>query len=215
MGKSKRIKLMIVILLLGGVSLFIRIKPTITPGKPEIFLSEYLKNIGEWEYVQDIYLSENTIKALDLDDYLHRIYKSADNYISLYIGYYYSNNKIGAAHSPLVCFPGQGWKYTYKKDIIVYAGIDTLNIASLLISKGDEKQMVLYWFQAYDKTSSNTILQKINLFLSKIINHSESNAFVRIIIPMNEYISEDKATQIGIEFIRSFYPHFKNYLIIY
>lgn len=212
MGYSFRIKIILVILILGGVSVFIHVKPKTDQNITIIDLAEYLRNIDGWEYAQDIYLPDNIVKALDLDDFLHRIYKSADIYISLYIGYYHSNKKIGAAHSPLVCFPGQGWDYTYKKNLSVQAGKDTLNIAKLLISKGEEKQLVLYWFQAYDKTTSSTFTQKIDLFLSRLVQQKEHNAFVRIMLPLNESMDEEKAMQTSIEFIRSFYPQFKKYM---
>jgi len=212
LGCHCRIRIVLLILLLLAVSAFINIESTSTQNLPETTLSKYLQDFDRWKYVNDILLPRYAVKALDLDDFLNRIYKSEDNHVNLYIGYYYSNKKIGAAHSPLVCFPGQGWDYSSKKNLSVQAGNDTLNIAAIYIAKGNEKQLVLYWFQAYDKTSSNTFMQKIHLYLSGLLYSRENNAFVRIMVPIDEDMNEEKAVQEGLDFIRSFYPHFKNYL---
>ena len=65
-------------------------------------------------------LGPKIVKALELDDYANQSYSDGKDTISLYIGYYFTAKKVGAAHDPLVCFPGQGWVVSdTQKDKIV------------------------------------------------------------------------------------------------
>ncbi|MCD6388403.1 MAG: EpsI family protein [Desulfobulbaceae bacterium] len=180
----------------------------------ELSLEEaLLPALTSWSCGDRISLSASTVEALELDDYLFSSFSKNNNTLSLYIGYYLNQAKIGAAHSPLVCFSGQGWLLSDRKDKTITIGNDRLHLASMVISKGEEKKLVLYWFQAYDKTSPGTFMQKLNLLQAKLIHSREDNAFVRVMIPFGETATIAQAQKTGIDFIKDLYPVFKDYLI--
>jgi hypothetical protein len=81
----------------------------------------------------------------------------------------------------------------------------------MVASIGPRKELLIYWFQAYDRTSPGTFRQKFNTLLSKFHKGREDNAFVRITVPMNE-ITVDEAYSTGKNFIEKFYPHFLKYV---
>lgn len=168
--------------------------------------------LKSWEVHENLPLSDTIIEALELDDYVNRSFSHGQDVLSLYIGFYATQKKVGAAHSPLVCFPGQGWNLSDVGDLKIQAGGDTINLASMVIGKGEEQQLVLYWFQAYDQTSPGTFMQKVYLLRAKFLHTREDNAFLRIMVPFGRERTQEQAKKIGVQFIRDFYPVFKKYV---
>ena len=166
-----------------------------------------------WVNQGNVPLSEDIVTALELDDYLNNFLANGKDNIFLYVGYYLSQKKIGVAHSPLVCFAGQGWEMSGFENFSLQVGNDSINLTSMLITKNGEKQLVLYWFQAFDKTSPGTLMQKVNLLQAKLFHSREDNAFVRVIIPYGVDKSLLEAKNVGTQFVEYFYPIFKNYIM--
>ena len=149
---------------------------------------------------------------LKLDDYLNQTFFNASISIHLYIGYYLTAEKIGAAHDPLVCFPGQGWTIRdRKKDNLDIAKGINISYTSMVVEREKVKNLILYWFQADDKTNSNTFQQKINLIASRLMGRGEENAFVRISTEVGDRSVED-VRQAQLDFVKAFYPHFIRYI---
>ena len=177
-----------------------------------IQLSQAVNNLKGWKITGFTNLDKSIVEDLNLDDYVNQNYFKGNKTVSLYIGYYNTAKKVGAAHSPLVCFPGQGWVVSKAEDKSINIKKYILNFKSMIVSKGKRKELILYWFQAYDKTSSGTFLQKVHTLQSKFFQHREDNAFVQVIIPMTDGKSKEYAFQTGIEFIEIFYPDFVKYI---
>ncbi len=168
--------------------------------------------LTSWEVHWKTPLSNTITKVLELDEYVNHTFSKGQDVVSLYIGFYATQKKVGAAHSPLVCFPGQGWNLSDYSDLKIHAGNDTINLASMVIGKGEEQQLVLYWFQAYEQTSPGTFMQKVNLLKAKLLYSREDNAFVRVMVSFGRERTKEDAQKIGLQFIDEFYPLFKNYI---
>jgi EpsI family protein len=207
----KAYKLVILILCFALTSVIIYWHPSSKAVEKKIPLSKALSNINGWAMTGNTPLDPTIVKALELDDYINQNYSNGSNTISLYIGYYLTTKKVGATHSPLVCFPGQGWAVSNTKDESLTIGAHHLQLASMIIDMGPRKELVLYWYQSFDKTSSGTFLQKIYALWAKFLNRGEENAFVRISISMDRQ-SIEKAFITGVEFINTFYPPFLKYV---
>ena len=81
----------------------------------------------------------------------------------------------------------------------------------IIAAAPERKELLIYWFQAYEKTSPGEFLQKINALLAKFIDGREDNAFVRVTVPMKN-IDVDQAYRIGVDFIKAFYPRFLEHI---
>ena len=169
-------------------------------------------SLHSWDAHDKLLLSDSIVGALELDDYLNRNLTRGQDTVSLYIGFYATQKKVGAAHSPLVCFPGQGWNLSNFSNLKVQSGQHTVDLASMVIGKGEEQQLVLYWFQAYDQTSPGTFMQKVYLLRAKFVHAREDNAFVRVMIPFGQKRTKEEAQKIGVQFIQDFYPVFEKYI---
>jgi len=215
MGQLSNVKIIITIFLLMLTTIGISLKNENSTIDRNIDLNTALDlSFTTWISEESIQLPSSVEQGLGLDDYIYKNYYKNNVKVSLYIGYYRNQEKVGSAHSPLVCFPGQGWLLAKNRKIRVSVNSDILEIESMVISKGNEKQLVLYWFQAYDKISSGTYNQKINLLISKLKFSREDNAFVRIMVPLNDKLTIEQAYLVGAEFINQFYPDFIKFMTI-
>ena len=177
-------------------------------------LSQAFSDIKGWKSDGSMPLNQRIVKSLQLDDYVNQKYSNGNEAVSLYIGYYLTTKKIGAAHDPLVCFPGQGWVLSniHKGELSLNFEPDVAITYSIMIAqRNTEKQLIIYWFQSFDKTNSNTLSQKIVSFLKKVLNDREDNAFVRISVPFGEK-SLSECREILFKFLRDFCPIFFNYV---
>ena len=134
--------------------------------------------------------------------------------ISLYIGYYLTTEKIGAAHDPLVCFPGQGWVLSNKASStlpLTGAISESIQYSSMQAERSGQKEILLYWFQAYDKALATTQSQKIVSFWGKIRGKGEDSAFVRLSCSAHE--NDAASCEEGLKlFARDLYPVFLKYI---
>jgi len=174
-----------------------------------------LKNIGGWKFVENIPLDLSIQNELKLNDYLFARYAKNNEHVTLYIGYYYSKMNIGAAHDPLVCFPGQGWKLSDRKrgQIELPNLGQKINYSSMVAQRGESKEQLLYWFQASEFAVADTLQQKIASFKSTLQGKKGESAFVRISCSQQD--GKSNCTTALREFATSFYPHFLEYITNY
>jgi len=178
-------------------------------------LNNALASLAGWNATPNIPMGATIEEALKLDDYLFRTYQQGSDKVSLYIGYYRSAAKIGAAHDPLVCFTGQGWRIVSRgegKHQLTGPENLTINYATMVAEQQSDKELIIYWFQTNGTTSAGTFGQKAQMLLQRLSNvPREENAFVRVSTRM-EGDSPELAKQRILEFVSTFYPEFYRYV---
>ncbi len=163
-------------------------------------------------------LSDKVLDVLGLTDYIMRDYIPSSGEkdgamslpVNLYVGYYSSQSKGKTYHSPKNCLPGGGWELTeiIPVDLIVAGEKHVIN--SVLIQKGLEKQLVLYWFQDRGRVISSEYAAKIYLFLDTVMKKRSDGTFVRIMAPVRNSIEETLKEEIL--FAKAIYPLLKEHL---
>ena len=161
MGHISRSRIITAVICFSIAAVFVYWEPEVRISKKEKTLAEALANIDGWKNSGLIQIDQKIIDALDLDDYVNNYFSNGEAVVSLYVGYYLTSQKVGAAHSPLVCFPGQGWTLSDFKEKSAKVGRNEVNLMQIIASAPERKELLIYWFQAYDKTSPGTFLQKI------------------------------------------------------
>ena len=174
-------------------------------------LKKVFSSIDGYSTHNHLKVEQNIYDFLNLDDYIYSIYNKNGIDITLYIGYYYTFDKISSAHSPMVCFPAQGWILNKPMFHTVSTGENTVNYAEMEVTLGKTKQFILYWFQAYRNTSPHSHMEKVYALYNRLVHKNGQNALVRISIPL-ENISREDALEVGNHFIRAFYPGFIRYI---
>ena len=154
---------------------------------PEKPLDQFPMVIGAWQGTVDKFESR-IYDVLGVDDSILSNYKDdAGNIVQLYIGFHSSQREGDLIHSPKNCMPGSGWD-------IVGAGLVDLSIDSrhnkpvrvirLLLQKGMQKQMVLYWYHSRGRVIASEYDQKIYLVVDAITRNRTDGSFVRLIAPV-------------------------------
>lgn len=216
MRKVNNKKLFLTIAILIAVSFIIfRIPENIQTIEKKYPLRNYLDKVPGFQNGGDIPLDASIIEELKLDDYVFRRYKNGETTVTLYIGYYYSIQKVGAAHDPLVCFPGQGWELTNRQTEELQWQTErfySLPYASMTGKIGQNYELIAYWFQSYDQTSSSTLSQKLMLLKNTIMHLGSDNAFCRVTVSMKNS-SDKNVVKIAEDFIKNVYPLFLDYVM--
>jgi exosortase D (VPLPA-CTERM-specific) len=154
---------------------------------PRRSFADYPMELGPWrgrlESMDGVYLD-----ALKLDDYLMADYANAEGRsVNLYIAYYNSQRKGEAVHSPRSCLPGGGWQmqdFGRTKLEGTNIGGTPLQVNRALITLGDQRELVYYWFQQRGRVITNEFAVKWYLFWDALTRHRTDGALVRLIAPV-------------------------------
>ena len=144
-------------------------------------------------------------KVLKLKDYLRANYNKANTNVDVYLGYTDSQRAGFVPHSPKACIPGGGWEITTTTlHTITIDSHNTFKVTRMLISKGESKQLIYYWFHQRGRDLSNEFPMKFALLYDAIKLNRTDGAIVRFTTPV--YKSEASADAVLTDFIRSAYP---------
>lgn len=207
-----KIVVLIACLLFTGSLIFMR-----SHGKAQKYklpLEQAVSHLGKWRKINSIPLSKKVIRALKLDDYVFQTYTKGAAPVTLYVGYYRDGTKVGAAHHPLVCFPGEGWNVSNVKNgrlPFFSKGNHDIHYSSFIVEKDGQKELVYYWFQADSFSTDSTFIQKLSLFWQELMKKGQNSAFVRVSTPLNG-TEINGANKRIVEFINKFYPVFFRYV---
>jgi EpsI family protein len=208
------IKLIVIIGILLATSFFVYGYSQPPAGGRKALLADYVKDVDGYSIASAIALTDGHEKMLQLDDYLFANFTDGDNAVNLYIGYYDTASKAGAAHSPLICYPSQGWNVdTDPIRATLSAGPHTIHYQEIVTSNGIERDLVLYWYQAGLFTTTQNYRNKISMAYNKLVHHNEQHGFVRVSVPFTEGQSRAIARKTATDFIKAFYPRFVSYIL--
>jgi exosortase D (VPLPA-CTERM-specific) len=171
--------------------------------------------IGGWtgkrESLDGVYLD-----VLRLDDYVLANYSNGKGSpVNLYIAYYNSQRKGEAVHSPRACLPGGGWvlsefNQTALREVSV--GTHPLRVNRTLISLGEQRELVYYWFQQRDRIITNEFAVKWYLFWDAVTRHRTDGALVRLIVQLPPGASVAGADGRLVDFAKQLAPVLPHYV---
>jgi len=129
-------------------------------------------------------LEQQYIDVLRFDDYVLADYRSdKEQPVNFYAAYYRSQRKGQSAHSPQSCLPGGGWEIASltQRDLPMSHGIlQPLSVNRAVIQKGDQKQIVLYWFKQRERHLTSEYLVKVYLLWDGFSRQRTDGALVRL-----------------------------------
>jgi exosortase D (VPLPA-CTERM-specific) len=157
---------------------------------------DFPMHLGSWtgrrETMEGVYL-----QALQLDDYLLADYSDGTAAgVNLYMAYYNSQRKGEAVHSPRACMPGGGWQLSdFDQRTLGDVTINSrpLRVNRTLITLGDQRQLVYYWFEQRGRVITNEFAVKWYLFWDALTRHRTDGALVRVITSLPPGSSEAEA----------------------
>ncbi len=211
MGNKKNKQLLIFIILLSVACFFVYRGVDREEVNKSVGLSKYLSQVKGYSFLATDRLDDNIVSVLELDDYANNRYSINGQSVALYIGYYFSLDKVSAAHDPLVCFPGQGWKVDVPTEDVLQLETGVVKYREFVARQGGQQVLIMYWFQAGRQTSPSVYKNKINSAVNLVTTQMQEHAFVRVSVPLVN-VDQEEAKVIGLEFIKGFYPVFLDYI---
>jgi EpsI family protein len=157
-------------------------------------LAELPVAIAGWTS-RDFPIDQETLDVLGHGDFLSRGYALAGQPapIDLFIGYFPSQRTGSTIHSPQNCLPGAGWIFdsTHYVDLKDAAG-KAHRVGEYVISNGQAKEFVIYWYEAHGRSVASEYWAKIYLVTDAMRMNRTDGSLVRIITPI---LSNEDETQ--------------------
>ena len=146
--------------------------------------------IGEWRGKNAPRFDQQILTVLGVDEYVNRIYVAPDGLqVGLYIGYYQSQRQGDTMHSPLNCLPGGGWEPTKRERVTLTVpgagAAGQIEVNRIVIEKGLDRQMVLYWYQSHGRVVASEYWGKIYTVVDAIRLNRTDAAMIRLISPIS------------------------------
>ena len=182
-------------------------------------LSGMPQTFGPWTS-RDIPLTDDTLEVLGKGDFLNRIYTFQPSAgqaplppVSLFIGYFASQRTGQTMHSPQNCLPGAGWTFDSQR----YTEIQDINgknykVGEYVISNGESKQFVIYWYQAHGRSVPNEYVAKGYMVADAIRLNRTDGALVRVITMVSPSESLDSAKARAIHFTQQMAPNLPRFI---
>jgi EpsI family protein len=174
--------------------------------------------VGSWRGQMGADLSDDARDMLRVEDYANRTYVDMNGKT---IGFYAGYHPAGGVHSPLNCLPGSGWIPVKKErvDISVMSSLEkpverTIRVNKIVILKGVDKQVVLYWYQGCGRVIASEYMGLIYGMVDKIRLGRTDTALVRVVSPAASLnpADEEIAGERAANFARQIFPLLNRYI---
>ncbi len=169
-------------LLLGGTALLLHARNSgeVIVARPA--LSSFPKTLQDWTST-DFSIPQDVLDVLGPGDFLLRDYRnqSSNSVVDLFIAYFPSQRSGDTIHSPKNCLPGAGWAPVQSDRItMVLPGRDPFPANRYLIAKGEDRQLVLYWYWAHNRAVASEYSAKLYLVADSIRMHRSDGSLIRV-----------------------------------
>src|SRR5579864_4770705 len=176
-------------------------------------LDGFPTQVSGWRMVQQGVMEQEVKDVLRADDYITRDYAaSPTRYANLFVAFFKSQRAGQTPHSPKNCLPGSGWVWTVSDTIPVNVPgrSDPIQINRYLVSKGENRSLVLYWYQSRDRVVASEYKAATLVAWDALRYNRTDTSLVRVVVPVVNG-RDDIATQTGVEFIQAFFATLRQF----
>jgi EpsI family protein len=157
----------------------------------------------------DLPIDQETLDVLGAGDFLSRVYVQSRGAqpVGLFIGYFPTQRTGVTIHSPRHCLPGAGWAF----DSSQYVDLNDANgkahrVGEYVISNGETRQFVIYWYQAHGRSVASEYMAKIYMVADAMRMNRTDGALVRVIVPIDPRAGESAARARAEAFVAELAP---------
>ena len=172
---------------------------------------------------KELGLDPGVLDVLKLSDYMMRVYMPAQEGsggsahassqlpLWLYVGYYESQRTGTTYHSPKNCLPGAGWQFVESEQVTIPLGEGAgATINKVLIQKGLDKQIILYWYHDRGRVIASEYWAKGFLVWDALTRHRTDGALVRLSVPV--VTTPEESYRHALTFLQDLWPLLPQYL---
>ncbi len=214
LAPSRQLGTAVLLLVVAGVASFlIGNREEIVPARTS--LTAFPLKLGEWRG-REGEMPRDQLDVLKLTDYTIVSFSRPDIRVpvELYVAYYASQRSGASIHSPRTCLPGGGWMID-ELSLIDVKGAgpeDSLIVNRALISFGEQRMLVYYWFDQRGRIVSNEYLAKWYIFRDSLMMNRTDGALVRVMTPVTDVSQIASADQRLQDFIRVAAPRLSYFI---
>lgn len=208
--KSTPALIVTVVLLVQTGLLYSSIRPEQVPeSRP---LAQVPEHLGSWNLLQEGVVEKEVLEVLNADDLLNRVYSSGGRSASLFVAAFRTQRTGKTPHSPKNCLPGSGWEPLASGEATIDVGLGApIVVNRYVISHGEDRSLVLYWYQSRDRVVANEYKAKFWAVADAMRLNRTDTALVRVVVPVVDH-DEDGAANTAIAFVQSFFKTLREYL---
>lgn len=213
MDQVRSIRYTILLIVLAALTVYtylLRFGPVEEPEPPML---DNVPKVIEGYLGTDEQIEPEFLEILGADATMFRSYRNSDGQaVWLFIGYFKSQQENSQIHSPKHCYPGAGWNLAEEGDTELLLGDDTISGKHLVLSDGEKKQVVLYWFNTYSGTINDEFALKWHQMKNSLLRKPQSAAFIRFSAMVNAVEAEDATRENLVKFAESIAPSIEKVL---
>jgi EpsI family protein len=207
-------RFVIVALLLAGTALFLHGRSDGRYIPPRTALASFPIELKSWVGT-DVPIADEVLKELGPGEFLQRTYQdgiSGEAGVDLYVAYL-PNKTALFRHLPQDCLIGSGWSP-------VQSGITTLALPGAapfpvnryLIAKGQDRQLVMFWYSAHGRQVARDDWMDWYLVLDSFRLNRTDNALIRMNTGLRPGEKPEDAERRLLTFAALVNPLLKNYI---
>jgi len=170
--------------------------------------------IGEWTFAGENAIAADVAHELGADRTIDRNYarKSTASITELFIAWFQSQ-RGGASqpHSPKVCLPGSGWTPDATDEITLTTSAGPIVVNRYIVSKGQQRAVVLYWYQTPRRVVAGEWAAKLWLVADALRDQRTDTSLVRVLTWVTDSSNDHAVTQ-ATDFARELYPRLRSLL---
>jgi EpsI family protein len=193
---SASLRFVVVALMLGATALLLQARSGNEVSPPRESLTSLPDHFGPW-VGQDLPIDQQTRDILGAGEFLQRNFVNSAQpqpWVDLFIAYFPSQKAGDTIHSPNHCLQGEGWVPIQREVVQLSRPDGSLFPANRFVtSKGGDRELVIYWYQAHDRVVASEYWAKYYLIADSIRMNRSDGAMVRLITPMYHKESPDAA----------------------
>jgi EpsI family protein len=212
---NSRVRFVITAVLLMTAVILLRLHNhgEVFPPRPP--LASFPLRLGGWTG-SDLPMAPDTLAILGPGEFVFRDYgnNSEDTPpVNLLIAYFPTQEAGDAIHSPKHCLPGNGWApVESSRMVLTLPGHAPFPANHYVIAKGEERQLVIYWFWAHDRAVASEYWVKFYLVADSIRMHRSDGSLFRLLTPLRPGETEDSAQQRLLSFAGNVVPLTNQYV---
>lgn len=210
--KLPRTTIPVIVVLVAGLAAALALPQRVEVQPARMAFTQFPNPINSWSLrtssIDQMYLDTLKLSDYYVGDYLTPT--GAD--INLYMAYYASQRKGESVHSPGTCIPAGGWQITDLSTQSIKAGEIDVPVNRSVVKKGEQTQLVYYWFPQRGRRITNEYLAKWFIFQDSIMRNRTDGGLVRISTMISSAHPIEKAEAEMQQLLRAIVPLIERYI---
>jgi len=209
------VRFVLAIALIAATALYVRGRghDDVAPLHQDVI--NFPRTLGQWQGGPDIPFSADTLQVLGPGEFMERNYQAPDarSPVDLFLAYFPSQRSGDTIHSPRHCLPGAGWQFAQESELrLKDSSGRPITVNYYVIEKGNDRQVVLYWYQAHGRVVANEYRAKFYQMWDAMRLNRTDGSLVRVITPVAAGESLASARDRAVGFAEQLLPMLGSYI---